>query len=64
MVSVAVQQQRQREKASSLMPGMSPEQQEALLQQVMSLTAEQIELLPAEQKAQVVALQNLQRGGG
>jgi len=63
MVSVAVQQQQQREKASSLMPGMSPEQQEALLQQVMSLTAEQIELLPAEQKAQVVALQNLQRGG-
>jgi Transcription termination and cleavage factor C-terminal len=29
----------------------------ALLAQIMSLTPEQIELLPAEQKAQVIALQ-------
>lgn len=33
------------------------EQQQALLAQVMNLTPEQIELLPAQQKAQVLALQ-------
>ena len=41
---------------SASIPAISAEQQ-ALLQQVMSLTPEQIELLPPEQKAQVVALQ-------
>jgi hypothetical protein len=42
--------------APASVPGMSAEQQ-ALLQQVMSLTPEQIELLPPQQKAQVLALQ-------
>eukprot|EP00887_Chlorella_sp_A99_P006185 scaffold3.g6185.t1 len=37
--------------------GMTPEQQQALLQQVMSLTPQQIEQLPPAQKAQVLALQ-------
>ena len=36
--------------------GAINEQQEALLAQVLNLTAEQIELLPAQQKAQVLAL--------
>ena len=35
----------------------------ALLQQVMSLTPQQIELLPQQQKAQVLALQQQLRGG-
>lgn len=35
----------------------------ALLQQVMSLTPQQIELLPPQQKAQVLALQQQLRGG-
>ncbi|PRW59679.1 cleavage stimulating factor 64-like [Chlorella sorokiniana] len=39
-------------------PGvLTPEQQQALLNQVMSLTPQQIELLPPQQKAQVLALQ-------
>ena len=33
----------------------------ALLEQVMSLTQEQIELLPPQQKAQVIALQEHRR---
>lgn len=41
---------------SATLQGISAEQQ-ALLQQVISLTPEQIEMLPAEQKAQVIALQ-------
>ena len=40
-----------------VVPGAIPDQQQALLQQVMSLTPEQIELLPPQQKAQVLALQ-------
>lgn len=36
---------------------LTAEQQQALLQQVMSLTPQQIELLPPQQKAQVLALQ-------
>ena len=38
-------------------PGMSADQQQALLQQVMNLTPAQIEVLSPEQKAQVLALQ-------
>jgi cleavage stimulation factor subunit 2 len=38
-------------------PGMSTDQQNALVQQVISLTPQQIELLPPEQKAQVLAIQ-------
>jgi hypothetical protein len=36
---------------------MSTDQQNALVQQVISLTPQQIELLPPEQKAQVLAIQ-------
>lgn len=43
-------------------PGMSPEQQQALLQQVMGLTPEQMELLPPQQRNQVLALQQQMRG--
>lgn len=43
--------------AAPMVPGMTSEQQQALLQQVMSLTPEQIELLPPQQKSQVLALQ-------
>lgn len=70
MVSVASQQSQQQQavvgappargsggSGMPVVPGMTTEQQQALLQQVMSLTPEQIELLPAEQKAQVLALQ-------
>jgi cleavage stimulation factor subunit 2 len=46
--------------------GMPPaninEQQQALLAQVMNLTPEQIELLPAQQRAQVLALQQQMKG--
>lgn len=41
---------------------LTPEMQQALLQQVMSLTQQQIELLPPQQKAQVLALQQQLRG--
>lgn len=44
-------------KSATVVPGMTSEQQQALLQQVMSLTPEQIELLPPQQKSQVLALQ-------
>lgn len=43
--------------APAVVPGMTSEQQQALLQQVMSLTPEQIDLLPPQQKSQVLALQ-------
>ncbi|KAK2078815.1 hypothetical protein QBZ16_003655 [Prototheca wickerhamii] len=42
--------------------GMTPEQQQALLQQVLSLTPAQLEQLPPEQKAQVLALQQQMAG--
>lgn len=42
--------------------GMVAEQQQALLQQVLSLTPQQIELLPPQQRAQVQALQAQLRG--
>lgn len=41
----------------AVVPGMTSEQQQALLQQVMSLTPQQIDLLPPQQKSQVLALQ-------
>ncbi|KAL4541952.1 hypothetical protein Ndes2437B_g06276 [Nannochloris sp. 'desiccata'] len=47
-----------------VVPGMNPDQQNALVQQVMSLTPQQIELLPPEQKAQVLALQQQLRTQG
>jgi cleavage stimulation factor subunit 2 len=43
------------------MPANMSEQQQALLAEVMKLTPEQIELLPPQQKAQVVALQQQMR---
>lgn len=57
MVSMA-----QRAPTMTPVPGMTTEQQQALLQQVMSLTPEQIELLPPQQKSQVLALQQSLRG--
>ncbi|OIW10054.1 hypothetical protein TanjilG_32794 [Lupinus angustifolius] len=42
-------------------PGLSPEMEKALLQQVMSLTPEQINLLPPEQRNQVLQLQQMLR---
>lgn len=43
-------------------PTRPPFHSAALLQQVMSLTPQQIELLPPAQKAQVLALQQQLRG--
>lgn len=40
---------------------LSPEEEKALLQQVMILTPEQINLLPPEQKKQVLQLQQIMR---
>lgn len=40
---------------------LSPEMEQALLQQVMSLTPEQINLLPPEQRNQVLQLQQMLR---
>lgn len=40
---------------------LSPEMEKALLQQVMSLTPEQINMLPAEQRNQVLQLQQILR---
>ncbi|KAF1872763.1 hypothetical protein Lal_00016600 [Lupinus albus] len=42
-------------------PALSPEMEKALLQQVMSLTPEQINLLPPEQRNQVLQLQQMLR---
>ncbi|KAL5189074.1 Cleavage stimulating factor 64 [Glycine soja] len=42
-------------------PGLTPEMEKALLQQVMSLTPEQINLLPPEQRNQVLQLQQMLR---
>ncbi|GAB4815397.1 hypothetical protein N2152v2_002443 [Parachlorella kessleri] len=44
--------------------GMTAETQQQLLQQVMNLTPQQIELLPPQQKAQVLALQQQMVGWG
>uniref|UniRef100_A0A0D6R1U1 Cleavage stimulation factor subunit 2 hinge domain-containing protein n=1 Tax=Araucaria cunninghamii TaxID=56994 RepID=A0A0D6R1U1_ARACU len=41
---------------------LSPEQEKALLQQVMSLTTEQINSLPVEQRQQILDLQQMFRG--
>ena len=43
-------------------PANIHEQQQALLAQVMNLTPEQIDLLPAQQRAQVLALQQQMKG--
>lgn len=40
---------------------LSPEMEQALLQQVMSLSPEQISLLPPEQRSQVLQLQQILR---
>lgn len=40
---------------------LTPEMEKALLQQVMSLTQEQINLLPPEQRNQVLHLQQILR---
>ncbi|KAK4395258.1 Cleavage stimulating factor 64 [Sesamum angolense] len=42
-------------------PPLTPEMEKALLQQVMSLTPEQINMLPAEQRNQVLQLQQMLR---
>lgn len=42
-------------------PPLAPEVEQALLQQVMSLTQEQINLLPSEQRQQVLQLQQMLR---
>ncbi|KAF7819877.1 cleavage stimulating factor 64 isoform X2 [Senna tora] len=42
-------------------PSLTPEMEKALLQQVMSLTPEQINLLPPEQRNQVLQLQQMLR---
>ncbi|KAM7471131.1 hypothetical protein LguiA_009314 [Lonicera macranthoides] len=42
-------------------PPLTPDMEQALLQQVMSLTAEQINLLPPEQRNQVLQLQQIMR---
>lgn len=42
-------------------PPLTPEMEKALLQQVMSLTPEQISLLPPEQRQQVIQLQEMLR---
>ncbi|TKY60930.1 Cleavage stimulating factor 64 [Spatholobus suberectus] len=42
-------------------PALTPEMEKALLQQVMSLTPEQINLLPPEQRNQVLQLQQMLR---
>lgn len=42
-------------------PPLTPEMEQALLQQVMSLTPEQISLLPPEQRQQVLQLQQMLR---
>ncbi|KAL6007484.1 hypothetical protein ACLOJK_032982 [Asimina triloba] len=47
--------------SSSRPPQLTPEMEKALLQQVMSLTPEQINLLPPEQRAQVFQLQQMLR---
>ncbi|XXG53780.1 hypothetical protein AAC387_Pa03g1821 [Persea americana] len=46
---------------SPLPPQLTPEMEKALLQQVMSLTPEQINLLPPEQRNQVLQLQQMLR---
>lgn len=46
---------------SSRQPPLTPEMEKALLQQVMSLTPEQINMLPAEQRNQVLQLQQMLR---
>ncbi|XP_015882988.2 uncharacterized protein LOC107418807 [Ziziphus jujuba] len=46
---------------SSRPPSLTPEMEKALLQQVMSLTPEQINLLPPEQRNQVLQLQQILR---
>lgn len=38
---------------------LTPEMEQALLQQVMSLTPEQINMLPPEQRTQVLQLQQM-----
>ena len=40
---------------------LTPDMEQALLQQVMSLTPEQINLLPPEQRNQVLQLQQIMR---
>lgn len=42
-------------------PPLTPDMESALLQQVMSLTPEQINLLPPEQRNQVLQLQRILR---
>lgn len=42
-------------------PPLTPEMEKALLQQVMSLTPEQINMLPVEQRSQVLQLQQMLR---
>lgn len=42
-------------------PALTPDMEKALLQQVMSLTPEQINLLPPEQRNQVLQLQLMLR---
>ncbi|KAL6786048.1 hypothetical protein ACKKBG_A01185 [Auxenochlorella protothecoides x Auxenochlorella symbiontica] len=42
--------------------GMTPDQQQVLLEQVLSLTPAQLDQLPPDQKAQVLALQQQMRG--
>ncbi len=42
-------------------PALTPEMEKALLQQVMSLTPEQINLLPPDQRNQVLQLQQMLR---
>ncbi|XP_073303989.1 cleavage stimulating factor 64 [Primulina huaijiensis] len=42
-------------------PSLTPEMEKALLQQVMSLTPEQISMLPADQRNQVLQLQQMLR---
>ncbi|CAA2961388.1 cleavage stimulating factor 64-like isoform X2 [Olea europaea var. sylvestris] len=43
------------------LPSLSPEMEKALLQQVMSLTPEQINMLPSEQRNQILQLQQALR---
>ncbi|KAI3435585.1 hypothetical protein D9Q98_001650 [Chlorella vulgaris] len=66
MMSLASHPPPQQQQQQGMQPGPGPaavggaltsEQQQALLQQVMSLTPQQVELLPPQQKAQVLALQ-------
>jgi cleavage stimulation factor subunit 2 len=46
---------------TSIQVSLEPEQQKALLQQVMNLTPEQINSLPLEQRQQVLDLQQAYR---